>query len=93
MQFNVPQFTDVEDKIFGPLSLKQFLLFIGGGVIIFFLWYLFQLWVVIIVAVPLVGFLLAMVFVKINGRSFFSYSTAWFSYLTNPRIFIWKKKH
>ena len=24
MQFPVPQFTDVEDKIIGPLTLKQF---------------------------------------------------------------------
>jgi len=27
MQFQVPQFIEIEDKIFGPLTLKQFLYF------------------------------------------------------------------
>ncbi len=35
MQFPVPQFTEVEDKIIGPLTLKQFGIIFGVGVIIF----------------------------------------------------------
>ena len=31
MQFQVPQFIEVEDKIFGPLTLKEFL-YLGGGI-------------------------------------------------------------
>ncbi|MFM2424198.1 MAG: hypothetical protein RLZZ70_589, partial [Candidatus Parcubacteria bacterium] len=30
MQFEVPQFIEIEDKIFGPLTWKQFL-YVGGG--------------------------------------------------------------
>ncbi|TSC61742.1 MAG: SsrA-binding protein, partial [Parcubacteria group bacterium Athens0416_74] len=30
MQFQVPQFIEVEDKIVGPLTFKQFV-FIAGG--------------------------------------------------------------
>ena len=33
MQFPVPQFTDVEDKIIGPLTVKQFGILFGVGVV------------------------------------------------------------
>jgi len=92
MQFNVPQFIDVEDKILGPLTLKQFLLFLGGGVVILFLWYLLKIWMVIIIALPLMLFLVATVFVKINGRPFFSFLTSWISFVFNPKVYIWKRK-
>jgi hypothetical protein len=35
MQYPVPQFTDVEDRIIGPLTLKQFGIIFGAGVVIF----------------------------------------------------------
>ncbi len=92
MQFNVPQFTDIEDKVLGPLTMKQFLLFLGGALLLLFLWYLLSLWAVIIVGIPLIGFLLASVFVKINGRPFTSFFFSWVKYLTNPKVYIWKRK-
>jgi len=92
MQYNDPQFTDVEDKILGPLTMKQFLLFLGGALLLLFVWYLFSLWMVIIIGLPLAGFLAASVFVKINGRSFTTFFFSWVKFLTNPRIYIWKRK-
>ena len=38
MQFSVPQFVEVEDKIIGPLTLKQFLVLLGGGFVVFVLY-------------------------------------------------------
>jgi hypothetical protein len=29
MQFRVPQFIDIEDKLFGPLTFKQFIYLAG----------------------------------------------------------------
>ena len=92
MQFNVPQFIEIEDKVLGPLTIKQFLLFLGGGLLLLFLWYLLNLWVAIIIAIPLAGFLLAMVFVKINGRSFTTYFFSWIKFLMNPKVYVWKRK-
>jgi hypothetical protein len=92
MQFNVPQFIDIEDKIIGPLTLKQFFLVLGGGVGLMFLWYFFKLWVVMIVGLPLLLFLAATIFIKINGRSFFTFLTAWINYWLKPRIFVWRRK-
>ena len=34
-QFTVPQFIDVEDKILGPISVRQFLIMLGGGLFAF----------------------------------------------------------
>jgi len=92
MQFNVPQFTDVEDKVLGPLSMKQFLLFLAGALLLIVIWYIFSLTMVIIIGIPVAGFLVASVFVKINGRPFTSFFFAWVKFLTNPRVYIWKRK-
>jgi len=92
MQFNVPQFIEIEDKILGPLTLKQFLLFLGAALVLIFLWYLFRLAVVIIVGVPLLLFLGAGVFIKINGRSFFIYILSWFKFWASPRVYVWRRK-
>ncbi len=92
MQFNVPQFVDVEDKILGPLTLKQFLLALGGGIALLFLWYFFRLWIVIIIGIPLALLLAAAIFIKINGRPFFSFLTSFINYWIKPKIFIWKRK-
>ena len=41
MRFQVPQFIEVEDKIFGPLTLKQFLYTAGGAAVGFIIWSIF----------------------------------------------------
>jgi len=92
MRFNVPQFIEVEDKIFGPLTLKQFFMVIGAGILLFFLWYFFKLWFVFLFGIPLIGILVAEFFIKINGRPLHQVIAAWFSYISKPRIYIWKRK-
>src|SRR3990172_12458701 len=38
MQFQVPQFIEIEDKIFGPLTFKQFIYVAGGAGACYLLW-------------------------------------------------------
>ena len=38
MRFQVPQFIDIEDKIFGPLTFKQFVYLAGGGGLAFLIY-------------------------------------------------------
>jgi len=92
MRFNVPQFIDIEDTIIGPLTLKQFFLLIGGGLVVALLWWLFQLWFVILVGGPIILAILAAIFIKVKGRSLTQVFLAWFNYQTKPRLYIWKKK-
>lgn len=91
MQFQVPQFIDIEDKIIGPLTLKQFLYMAGGLMILAFLWLYLKLGLFIIVAIPIVLLSLALAFYKINGRPFIYFLGAFITYLTKPRLYLWKK--
>ena len=92
MQFNIPQFIEVEDKILGPLTFRQFFLVIAVGLGLLFLWYYAALWFFLIVALPLAGLTAALIFVKINGRSFGTFLLSWINYWLNPRIYTWRKK-
>ena len=45
MQYSLPQFVDVEDKIidFPPLTIKQFLTFVVMGILMLLYWYIFSI--------------------------------------------------
>ena len=92
MQFQVPQFIEIEDKIFGPLTLKQFL-YLGGGVgaaIALYIYIPFKI-VAIIIILPIVAFSLALAFYKVNGQSFIdTVESAFYFYLGN-KLYLWKK--
>jgi hypothetical protein len=92
MEYQVPQFIEVEDKIIGPLALKQFIYLAGGaGFAVLTYFYLpFILW--IIVATPVVALAGALAFYKVNGKSFSSILEAAFSYYIGSKLFLWRKE-
>ena len=92
MQFQVPQFIDVEDKIFGPLTFKQFIYILGGGGAIFVVYKILgSLYLSLIVGAPIAGLALALAFYKVNDRPFvFMLESAVKFYLTS-KLFLWKK--
>ena len=92
MQFRVPQFIDVEDKLFGPLTFKQFLYLLGCGAIAFVVYSLIPIrFIGFIFAMPIFAFGLALAFVQINNRPFISILEAAFNYYIKDRLYIWKK--
>ena len=92
MNFQVPQFIEVEDKIFGPLTFKQFVYLAGGGGAIFicytFLPFYLSIWPMILVA----GLALALAFYKINNRPFVHILEAAFHYLLAGKLYLWKRR-
>jgi len=92
MQFNVPQFLDIEDKIVGPLSLKQFGFLAGGGAVLFLIYNSVSFGVFLLIAIPVALFCLALAFVKINGRPFIAIFGAFLRYTIRPKLAVWKKK-
>lgn len=92
MYFQVPQFIDIEDKIFGPLTFKQFIYVLGGGGAVFVLSKLLPTFIGIIIGLPILGFALALAFYKVNGRPFIDIVQAWFSYKTGARLYLWKRR-
>lgn len=92
MQFQTPQFIETENKIIGPLTLKQFFyLAIGFGVSFTFFFLLnFWLWFLIslVVGVVAVGF----AFIKINGQPLPIIVSRAFLYFWQPRLYLWERK-
>lgn len=92
MQFRVPQFIDIEDKVFGPFTLKQFGYIVGAGGLSFIIWTLIPYkFIAVIIIAPVAGLFLALAFVKFNNRSFGEILQSAFSYYTGARIYTWKQ--
>lgn len=96
MKYQVPQFIEVEDKIFGPLTLKQFVYLAGGaGLSLIFYAILPNFLPTFIVLIPIaavMGFTLTLAFYKINNKPFINVLEAAFKYLYTPKLYIWKKE-
>lgn len=88
----MPQFIEVENKIFGPLTWKQFVFMAGGiglSVVIFlYLPFFFAL----VLAAPVIIFALALSFYKVNNRTFIDILAAGFSFYTKDRLYLWRRE-
>ena len=92
MQFRVPQFIDIEDKVFGPFTLKQFGYMAGAGGLSFLIWTFIPVKIVAITLIaPVAGLFLALAFVKYNNRSFGEILESAFTYYTGAKIYTWKQ--
>lgn len=91
MQFQVPQFIDVEDKIIGPLSFKQFAYVLAAGGAAFICLKVVPLWIGIPLFLPSVGFFLALAFYKINGRPFVYALESGVMFYLGSRLYVWKQ--
>lgn len=92
MRFQVPQFIEVEDKIFGPLTLKQFIYLAAGGAISFMFFHFFPIYVALFFIVPTAGLALALAFYKVNNKPFIVIMEAALKYLVGNKLYIWKKE-
>ncbi|OHA08368.1 MAG: hypothetical protein A3A44_03120 [Candidatus Sungbacteria bacterium RIFCSPLOWO2_01_FULL_60_25] len=89
-QYQVPQFINVEDRIIGPFTLKQFLYLLGaaGAGIVGFI--MFHVVLFIVVALPIAAFFAALAFVKVQNQPLPTIVSNAVAYYTRPRLYIWK---
>jgi hypothetical protein len=92
MRFQVPQFIEVEDKIFGPLTFKQFIYVAGGVGICVVLFTLLPKFLAIIISLPIGAFAAALAFYKVNEKPFIHLVEAFFKFHTGNKLYIWKKE-
>ncbi len=92
MQFQVPQFTEVEDKIFGPFTATQFIYLVGGGGFAFVMWLILPPWAAVIIGGPVALLGLGLAFYKVNERPLIHTLEAAFEYLTRHKLYIWEKR-
>lgn len=91
MQFQVPQFIDIEDKVIGPLTIKQFLYILVAGVILFVLFKLLNFSVFIILSIPVIVLTYALAFVKVHNKPFINVIGNFIGFLRKPDFYVWKK--
>lgn len=93
MRYQVPQFIEVEDKIFGSLTLKQFIYLAGGGGLSFVLFrFLPSIYLSAIPILIVLSFSIALTWGTLYKRFPFIEVVEWaFKYYTSSKLFIWKK--
>jgi hypothetical protein len=93
MQYPVPQFTDVEDKIIGPLSVKQFGIIFGAGILVFLPYSATKSLAVLIIAGIFFGLpALFLAFGSINGRPTYRAITYYIQYLFSVKSLVFHKE-
>ena len=90
-RFRVPQFIDIEDKILGPITVRQFVIILAACFISalgypFFDFTLFLTWAIFWIVLAAV-----MAFVKINGMPFHFFLLNIIQTVKNPPIRVWNK--
>ncbi|MEI7451682.1 MAG: PrgI family protein [Candidatus Falkowbacteria bacterium] len=88
-QFTVPQFIDVESKIIGPLTVRQFLIMLAAAAFIFIAYKAFDFTLFVVVSVFIFLAAVVFAFVKVNGQGFHYFILNLLSTLRKPGIRIW----
>jgi hypothetical protein len=92
MRFEVPQFIDIEDKIFGPLTFKQFIYIAGGGGLCFAVYKLLPIYFAIPLMLGLAVLAWALAFYRLNNQPFINILQAFIVFQVKGKKYIWKKE-
>ncbi|MBI3120060.1 MAG: PrgI family protein [Candidatus Kerfeldbacteria bacterium] len=87
----VPQFIDVEDKIIGPLSVRQFVTVLVTGGLVYLEYKIFGFLPFLLFGVVTAGVGITFTFVKVNGQPFHYVALSIIQTFKRPRLRVWKK--
>jgi hypothetical protein len=90
-QFVIPQFIDVEDRIFGPITTRQFIILLVGSLVLFLAYKLADTALFVIILAVVGGFTLTLAFVRINGQPFHYFLLNIIQSQRRPNLRIWNK--
>jgi len=90
-QFLVPQFIDVEPKILGPLTLRQFIIAVVGIVFGVIAYKFADLGLFIVELIVIASLVILFAFIKVNGQPFHYFILNIFGVIIGSNIRIWGK--
>ena len=93
MRYQVPQFIEVEDKIFGPLTARQFIYLAGGGGVALAAFSTLPVIWAGIISMPIAGLAIALAFYKVNGQPFIKTLENAFTFLVGKKLYLWSSEH
>ena len=89
LQAKVPKFIDIEDRVIGPLTLKQFFYLAIPGALIAILKAIAPMPVFLMGLIVFGGLAVLLAFVRVNEQSFINFLFALFRYIMNPHRYGW----
>lgn len=92
MRYQVPQFIEVEDKIFGPFTFRQFVYLVGGAGFCFILYKFLPFFIGLPLMIIIMSASGALAFYKLNNRPLIETIEAAFKFMLTKRLYIWQKK-
>jgi len=90
-QLVVPQFLDVETKIIGPITLRQFMVLLVGGVFVFICYKISDFMLFVVEAVGIFAITGIIAFLKINGRPVHYFLLNFIETAKKPKLKVWFK--
>lgn len=91
MQFTVPQFIDQEDKIIGPITVRQFIILIVASILVAVMYLILRFWYFVAAAVIIYGLSGVLAFMKVNGRPFHFFLISIIERTKKPNKRVWNK--
>jgi len=90
-QFVVPQFIDVEDKIIGPITVRQFIILLLAGGLEFLAWKFADFSLFLAESAVIIVNTILFAFVKINGRPVHYFILNFIQTSKSPWLQVWGK--
>lgn len=90
MQYSVPQFIEVESKVIGPISIRQFIILLVTVGVIFIFYELFSFTVFIIPGILTLTIGVVFAFAKINSQFFHVFILSVIQTLKRPKLSVWQ---
>ena len=91
-QFTIPQFIDVEDKIIGPITTRQFIILLAGFLLMGISYKIFDFSLFLTISILTLIITGAFAFVRINGRPFHFFVLNLIQTLKRPKLRVWNNK-
>lgn len=89
MQFTVPQFIDVEDKIIGPITVRQFMVMLFGFLIMAIFYKVFDFSLFLTLSLVLFAVCSLFAFFKVNGMPFHFFVLNFIQTSKRPFLRVW----
>ena len=91
-KFIVPQFIDVENKILGPITVRQFATVAVGGVLIFAAYKLADFSLFLVLTLIIIAVTAVIAFIKFNGLPFHIFLLNVVGTYKKPMLRVWMKE-
>jgi hypothetical protein len=93
MEYQIPQFIEIESKIIFGLEFKQVIGFLVVFGFLGLLYLLLKPVAFLIIAVPVGALAIAFGFIKVNGKNFFDFLMSVFTFMLGSQTYLWKREY